>query len=511
MRIILLLLAVVSWAAPVHAEWLSSSSPHFVVYANDNERNLRRFSEQLESYHSAMSFVTGAASVTPSPANRVTIYVVSTQTEVRRLMGGNNKYVAGFYRPKAGGSVAFVPRTKAGNGTQLDFSMVVLLHEYAHHFLISASAFPMPRWMSEGAAEFFASASFEKNGSVGIGRPAYHRAGELFYAKDVKAADLLDPTAYEKRKNKSYDAFYGKSWLLYHYLTFDDKRKGQLKQYAKLLTEGKSSRDAGLAAFGDFNALEHDIEAYLQKSRTSYLRLPRTLLTVGNVEIRRLRPGEVAIMPVLIRSKAGVDKTTAAQVLKDARTIAPQFSGDAAVLAALAEAEYDAGNDKEAIAAADAALAIDPKEQNAYIQKGYALFRQASDADDRAAAFKKARAPFIALNRLENDHPIPLIYFYQSFIQQGARPSPNAVEGLKRAVEVAPFDLGLHMMLATQYLRDGKPAQARVQLAPVAYNPHGRSFAAYAQAMLTRLDQNPSWDGSGMAPPPDGPDEDQGN
>ena len=327
----------------------------------------------------------------------------------------------------------------------------------------------------------------------------------------MKAADLLDPTAYEKRKNKSYDAFYGKSWLLYHYLTFDDKRKGQLKQYAKLLTEGKSSRDAGLAAFGDFNALEHDIEAYLQKSRTSSLLLPRTMLTVGTIEIRRLRPGEVAIMPVLIRSKAGVDKTTAAQVLKDARTIAPQFSGDAAVLAALAEAEYDAGNDKEAIAAADAALAIDPKEQNAYIQKGYALFRQASDADDRAAAFKKARAPFIALNRLENDHPIPLIYFYQSFIQQGARPSPNAVEGLKRAVEVAPFDLGLHMMLATQYLRDGKPAQARVQLAPVAYNPHGRSFAAYAQAMLTRLDQNPSWDGSGMAPPPDGPDEDQGN
>ncbi|MEK7716486.1 MAG: DUF1570 domain-containing protein, partial [Pseudomonadota bacterium] len=296
----MLLLAVVSWAAPVHAEWLSSSSPHFVVYANDNERNLRRFSEQLESYHSAMSFVTGAASVTPSPANRVTIYVVSTQTEVRRLMGGNNKYVAGFYRPKAGGSVAFVPRTKAGNGTQLDFSMVVLLHEYAHHFLISASAFPMPRWMSEGAAEFFASASFEKNGSVGIGRPAYHRAGELFYAKDVKAADLLDPTAYEKRKNKSYDAFYGKSWLLYHYLTFDDKRKGQLKQYAKLLTEGKSSRDAGLAAFGDFNALEHDIEAYLQKSRTSSLLLPRTMLTVGTIEIRRLRPGEVAIMPVLI-------------------------------------------------------------------------------------------------------------------------------------------------------------------------------------------------------------------
>lgn len=181
------------------------------------------------------------------------------------------------------------------------------------------------------------------------------------------------------------------------------------------------------------------------------------------------------------------------------------------MLSALAEAEYDAGNDKEAIAAADAALAIDPKQQNAYIQKGYALFRQAADAADPEVAFKKARAPFMALNRLENDHPIPLIYFYQSFVRQGARPSPNAVEGLKRAVQVAPFDLGLHMMLATQLLRDGKPAEARVQLAPVAYNPHGRGFARYAQEMLARMDQNPNWDGSGMVAAPEGPDDDEGN
>lgn len=510
MRVILLLLAVVSWAAPVRAEWLSSSSPHFVVYANDSERNLRRFSEQLESYHSAMAVVTGTTVPTPTPANRLTIYMVSTETEVRRLMGGDNKYVAGFYRPRAGGSVAFVPRTKAANGTQLDFSMIVLLHEYAHHFLISASMFPMPRWMSEGAAEFFASASFEKNGSVGVGRPAYHRAGELFFAKDVKAADLLDPTAYDKRKDKSFDAFYGKSWLLYHYLTFAEKRKGQLKRYIELLTKGKSLREAALAAFGDFNVLERNLEAYLQQSRTSSLLLPRSMLTVGAIEVRRLRPGEIAIMPMLIRSKAGVDKNTAAAVLMDARAIAPKFSSDAAVLSALAEAEFDAGNDKEAIAAADAALAINPNEQNAYIQKGYALFRQAAEAPDPQVAFKKARAPFIALNRLENDHPIPLIYFYQSFVRQGTPPTPNAVAGLRRAVEIAPFDLGLRMTLATQLLRNGKQAEARAQLTPVAYNPHGRNFARYAQAMLARLDQNPSWDGKDMAAAPEGPDEDEG-
>ena len=78
-------------------------------------------------------------------------------------------------------------------GAELDFSMIVLLHEYAHHFLISSSSFALPRWLSEGQAEFFASASFERDGTVGLGRPAFHRAGELFYGTDVKAVDLLDP------------------------------------------------------------------------------------------------------------------------------------------------------------------------------------------------------------------------------------------------------------------------------------------------------------------------------
>ncbi len=34
--------------------------------------------------------------------------------------------------------------------------------------------------------------------------------------------------------------FYGKSWLLYHYLTFEPTRKGQLLTYQRKLIEGMS-------------------------------------------------------------------------------------------------------------------------------------------------------------------------------------------------------------------------------------------------------------------------------
>ena len=52
-----------------------------------------------------------------------------------------------------------------------------------------------------------------------------------------------------------------------------------------------------------------------------------------------------------------------------------------------------------AITAADAALAIDPLVKNAYVQKGYALFRMAREADDEAREHLLPRAAPAALTR----------------------------------------------------------------------------------------------------------------
>lgn len=454
-----------------------------------------RFADQLERYHAAMTLLTGSRDKSaPSPSNRVTVYVVRNEQAVRKLAGDGNKYLGGFYMPRAGGSLAIVPRVDAASG-EANMSMIVLLHEYAHHFMTAAAGFPMPRWYSEGAAEFVAAASFDANGGVMLGRPANHRAAELHLARDVKAEELLDPDAYEKRKTGSYDAFYGKSWLLYHYLVAGKRREGQLARYLMALVGGKSSREAALSAFGDLAALERELDAYMRQPRMMALRISADELAVGPIQVRRLREGEAAMMPVRIRSRRGVNEEQAKAILVDARAVATRYPKDPAVLAALAEAEYDAGNDKEAIGAADAALSADPSEVNAYVQKGYALFRQAPDAEDQAAAYKLARAPFVALNRRENDHPLSLVYYYRSFIEQGIDPPPVALDGLERAAELAPFDLGLRMTLAMQQLKGGKRGPARHNLTPIAYNPHGGGMAAAAKRILARIDADPAWNG----------------
>ena len=113
------------------AEWLQASSVHFVVYANDSQADIRKISDQLERYHAAMASIVSVQLDPPSPSNRVTVYIVSGEAEVRKLYGEGNKYVGGFYLPRAGGSLAIVPKVSDLNGDP-DFAMVALRHEYAH-------------------------------------------------------------------------------------------------------------------------------------------------------------------------------------------------------------------------------------------------------------------------------------------------------------------------------------------------------------------------------------------
>lgn len=477
-------------AAATHAEWLEASSQHFVIYANDSERDIRRFSDQLERYHAAMALVTGTKVPAPSPSNRVTIHVVWNTSEVRELHKGDDRFVSGFYVPRAGGSLAVVPRVQSASGVA-EWSMVVLLHEYAHHFVISGSSLPLPRWLSEGSAEFFASASFESDGSVSLGRPAVHRAGELFYGDDVTAEELLDPDTYDNRARKRHDAFYGKSWLLYHYLIFDPERKGQLGTYINALATGKTSRAAALESFGDFKALDKGLAAYLRKRRMNAYRFKPEFLPISPVSVRRLSAGEAAMMPVRTRSRVGVTPEQAAELVVEARAVAARHPGDAAVLAALAEAELDAGHREAAVTAADAALVIDPRRVDAHVQKGLALFALAEDAADSQAAYMKARQAFLELNKLEPDHPLPLIYNYRAFIAMGREPSENAKDGLEWASRLAPFDLSLRMEVARMQMRERRYRAARLSLASVAYNPHGGSGAEAAKALLQSIDGKP--------------------
>lgn len=487
-RIALGCISLLLLTATARAEWLEASGDHFVIYGDQDEKAIRGFAERLETFHAGMSVVLNKPQVKPSLSNRVTIYVVSSKSKVRDIAGDGNRYLAGVYLPNAGASIAVVPKLKAAQSDHELSGETILYHEYAHHFMAGLTARAFPRWFSEGFAEYFAGAKFREDGSVAFGAPPMHRALELAYARDVPIRKLLEFDGGASDRKSGYDSFYGQSWALFHYLRSAPERAGQLQKYQHLLGKGDSALDAAAGAFGDLDRLEKDVDAYVGRRKILMMVVSSKAFSISPVAVRPLRPGEAAMMPVVTKSKSGVNREEALALLPEARQVAAQYPDDPAVLAALAEAEFDAGFDDEAIAAADKAVAIDPARISAYIQKGYALTRKVKNAQLPNSAWKDVRSQWVKANKVENDHPIPLVQYYRSFVDKGENPSKAAVDGLVWAMQLAPFDSSVRWQVAKQMVFDDRYADAAIVLEPLAYSPHPGEHTDEARRLLTEVE-----------------------
>lgn len=476
------------FAPQARADWHEVSSDHFVIYADQDEDDLRRFAERLERFHGAMALRYPTQAYKPSPSNRVTIFVVPGTGKVRELGNFKGRSVSGFYRPRAGATVAVVPTISRARSRGDLSSETILYHEYAHHFMHGLSARAFPSWMVEGFAEFYSGVRFEKDGSVGLGLPALHRSAELVYGDDMAMEDLLafDGGASTRTRGNS---FYGYSWLLFHYLMFEPSRADQLTKYQALLANGTPDIQAAIGAFGDLRKLSGDLRRYQGRRMLSFMTYDGSMIRTGPIAVRTLRPGEAEMMPTRMVSRLGVSRDEALQLLPDAQRIAARHPGDPAVLAALAEAEYDAGNDAAAIAAADRALAINPAEIDARIQKGYAMFHEAEeDPAANAESWRDVRSEFVRANQLENDHPIPLVQFYAAYVAEGAKPPKNAIDGLEWAMVLAPYDPSLRWTVAQQMVADERFTDAARTLGPLAYSPHPGKNTGQALALLKEIE-----------------------
>ena len=474
------------------AEWREASSRHFVVYSEGSEQSLREFATKLEKFDKAMRLRLSFADEDLGPANRVTVFVVDDTAAVQRLARARGSSgIAGFYSGRASGSIAVVPRSSGVGGITDLAPATILLHEYSHHMMLQTAAAAYPAWFREGFAEFYSTARFEKDGSIGFGAAANHRAWGLLGMEPLPIELLFDPTRRKLSQPEWESTIYGRGWLLTHFLTFERSRSGQLTAYLRAINSGKGSLEAAQAAFGDLKALDRELKTYLGRRRIPYLPLKAELLTIQPVAVRTLRPGEQAIMGLRMRSKVGVTREDAGRVARDMRKVAAAWPNDPAVQAALAEAEFDAGDLDAAESAATRAIAADPKNSDALTYRAMVEFERAKatkSTDD--TAWKSVRRLIGQANRADPNDPEPLILYYRSFVEQGIKPTPLAVNGLLQAFALAPQDMGLRMNTARQLLVDGKAAEARTTLAPIAYDPHGGALGQAVAAIISKLDSS---------------------
>ncbi|WP_448660256.1 DUF1570 domain-containing protein [Sphingomonas sp. CJ99] len=462
------LLILVGAPGTALAEWHEASTPRIVVYAEGREQVARELAEQLERFDAAIRLLRGMAPSDPGPVNRLNVYVVGTDDQMARLAGGNRN-VGGFYVPRAGHSMIFVPRSRAFSD-QTDYAQTVLFHEYAHHLMFRETTGAVPGWFSEGFAEFFATARMERDGSVVIGWPAQMRANGLMRVKQIPLEWVLD-RGDRKMTPEQIDQFYGLAWLLTHYLSFSEPRKGQLAAYLAAINSGSRSLDAAKAVFGDLKQLDKELDRYRMQKLAGY-RVNASMIRPGAVTTRRMTDGEAALIDLHMESARGVNEKTAAELLPRVRKAAAGHSGDAWAQTALAEAEFDAGNLAEALAAAERAVAIDPKQRRGHIYVAMVKLAQAADASDAEPLIKQGRAALVRANRLDPDDPVPMMMIYQSAGLVGTPPHPSVIEALHYAHRLAPEDQSLRWMSAAEYVRSGKLPEAATLLGPLANDPH---------------------------------------
>jgi hypothetical protein len=122
-------------------------------------------------------------------------------------------------------------------------------------------------------------------------------------------------------------------------------------------------------------------------------------------------------------------------------------------------------------AAADRALALNPKSFRALIYKGRAQLELAKK-NSQSADWVAVRGWFSKANRLDTNAPEPLMYYYETFLEQGTAQPAQAVDGLLFAVDLVPQDDDLRLMAVRQLLREGSSAEAKALFGPIAYSPH---------------------------------------
>ena len=215
------LVATLAVPASASATWLEAKTPHFIIYSEQSPEQLRAYAERLERFDQAVRSARGLADPKLTDANRLTVYVLRDQPTLAQFHSDSNSGVAGFYLGRASGSVAFVHRGRPSRDKWELTAESVFFHEYMHHLMLSdLGGNALPSWMTEGYAEFFATAELLDDGSVQFGAPPKYRANSLFnaeaYNATLSARELVGAT-YKDLTGPEWESVYGKGWLLTHW------------------------------------------------------------------------------------------------------------------------------------------------------------------------------------------------------------------------------------------------------------------------------------------------------
>lgn len=271
--LVLVALGLLCTSASASSRWVQVRSPHFVVLTDADETTGRRTAGQLERMRAFFQAVLpNAAHDADLPINVLALQDEKSLDSVvpARYLGKGQARVAGFFEP-LGDRNYLVLETDA----PFAHPYAVIYHEYTHFIL--RQDYRLPLWLNEGMAQYFQNTDITDTG-ISFGQPDFNQVGylnrrmELIPLPVLFKVDHNSPYYHEEDKTS---VFYVESWALTHMLeTADFQNKTQkIAEYNRRVSAGEDPVSAAQHAFGDLDALQKQLGAYVSQVGFQGIRL----------------------------------------------------------------------------------------------------------------------------------------------------------------------------------------------------------------------------------------------
>lgn len=473
--------------APAQAKWVKVESSQFVVYTDGGEKDARELIGDLHEFDGLLRMFSGTK-LPPSPA-KLPIYLVRNNKEIREIAPRVGPLTAGFYRATPLGTIA-VGQREDGFGLS---ARTVLLHEYAHYFMLHYYPASYPAWYVEGYAEYFAPTGFTKE-ALNVGAATPGRAYSLVNDTWDPIRNILAPAKGQKQSRQ----FYEESWLLTHFMTADRARRPQLAAFLKALTSGEEPEKALIAATGmDFDALDKALRAYLRKGELRGFSVKRVKATPVEIKTSALPDGAETMMLLSARLLGQNGATSSAEILAEVAKRAAKLPQDTFALETLAAAQIQAGVFENA----DVTLASLEKLAPGHLATPYLhalrYFAEGKeDLDRREALWAQARRHATAAYKLDQNHYQSLYIYAVTAMSKEAEIKENTLNTLLLAQDLAASVEEIRVEAAIALSRAERRKEAVAMLSPLANSPHSPNGAAAIRELIANIE-----DGAHIAQP----------
>ena len=473
-RVLLALLLLVC-AGPAWARWLVAETPHFRIHGTLNERRLREEASVLEDFHALLEQLTQRRF--PADAPKLDVYLVDSSAEMRIVSPGIAPSIAGFYVAGPGGifAVSLEP-----SGTNREFGREVLLHEYAHHFMMQAGTTALPAWYIEGFAEYLMTAEFRPDRIEfgGLSRGRYYVLSTFPWAPLEQVL--------RRAPGVNLDSFYAQSWLLTHYLSRVKGMPAKRDAYLRKVSAGADPVEAFRTEIDpDLDAFQSRLRTYLVKREFTFSRMTRQPPEAVRMEVIELPSVANSALLPFVGLQLDPSRAEAEAQLARIRSAVTRLPDDPWDKRVLAIAEAAAGDATAAAARLDALLAEMPDDP-VLLRWRARLYRadrrDAGPSDIRAARNLLVRAYGLAPEDWQ------LLSDYVATYEARAQPLPASVlDVLARAHAIAPQVDDIARRTAIALARAGEHAAAEAALAPLVNNPHVQTAMVLERTLLESL------------------------